>query len=88
MLYIAGAIVKMSSQYKCVTRKSIEYCFYGSKVVDGIYAPIGVHEYTSIAITQNQDNPWLQIDLEKSFCISAVQIWNRIMIGRHLVTKF
>ena len=69
----------MSSQYKCLTEESNLYCFNGSKVVDGIYTPIGVPEWTSIAVTLNEINPWLQIDLGKSFCISAVKIWNKIM---------
>ena len=69
----------MPSQLRCLTRESSLYCFNGSKVVDGIYAPIGVHEWTSIAATLEETNPWLQIDLGKSFCISAVKIWNKIM---------
>ena len=84
-MYIVGAVVKMLSQYPCLMTKELNLnCFNGSKVVDGIYTPIGVHEYTSIAITQNQDNPWLQIDLGKSFCISAVKIWNR-SAGRRFI---
>ena len=55
------------------------YHFQGSKVVDGLYAPIGVHELTSIAITENELSPWIQIDLQDNFCISAVKIWNRNM---------
>ena len=78
-MYIVGAVVKMSSQLLCRTEDSILYCFNGSKVVDGIYTPIGVPEWTSIAVTLNEINPWLQIDLGKSFCISAVKIWNKIM---------
>ena len=81
MVFIAGAIVQKSSPYECVTRDSNVYCHNGSKAVDGIYAPIGVHEFTSIAITEYEKNPWLQIDLGKSLCISAVKIWNRNMDG-------
>ena len=69
----------MSSQFQCLTEDSNLYCFNGSKVVDGIYAPMGVHEYTSFAATLNEINPWLQIDLGKSFCISAIKVWNRNM---------
>ena len=69
----------MSSQYRCVTKKSKLYCFNGSKVVDGIYAPIDVDEHTSISHTESEKNPWIQIDLKKSLCISAVKIWNRNM---------
>ena len=70
---VEGTIVKMSSLNLC----SQSYCFQGSKVVDGIYAPIGVHELTSIAITEQELSPWIQIDLQDNFCISAVKIWNR-----------
>ena len=75
----------MSSQLRCLTSKSNLYCFNGSKVVDRIYAPIGVHEWTSISHTLHKTNPWLHIDLKKSLCISAVTIWNRNMdgAGRH-----
>ena len=69
----------MSSQFRCLTRDSNLYCLNGSKAVDGIYAPIGVDELTSLAATLNEINPWLQIELEKSSCISAVKIWNRNM---------
>ena len=84
-LYIVGASVKISSQYPCESQDSNLYCHNGSKAVDGIYAPIGVHEYTSIAHTEHETNPWIQIDLGKSLCISAVKIWNRNMdgAGRH-----
>ena len=68
----------MSSQYRCLPKDSNLYCFNGFKVVDGIYAPIYVHKWTSIAATLNETNPWLQIDLGQSICISAVKAWNRI----------
>ena len=79
----------MSSQYRCLPKDSNLYCFNGFKVVDGIYAPIGVHEFTSIAHTEYETNPWLQIDLRKSLCISAVKIWNRNMdhVGRHFYNQ-
>ena len=49
-----------------------------SNVVDGIYAPtIGINERTSVAATKYESNPWIQIDLSRNFCVSAVKIWNR-----------
>ena len=81
-LYIVEAIVKMSSQYKCEVKGGHFYCLNGTNVVDGIYAPIGFDDdYASLAHTQTETNPWLQIDLGKSFCISAVKIWNRNLVG-------
>ena len=65
----------MPSTYNCV----YSYCFNGSKAVDGLYEPRGVHEYTSIAQTNVESNPWIQIDLAQAFCISAVKIWNRYL---------
>ena len=71
-MYIVGAVVKMSSQHQCTSG----YCFNESKAVDGIYTLTGLHEYTSIAHTLHQNNPWIQIDLGTSLCIAAVKIWN------------
>ena len=65
----------MSSMHNC----SGGYCFNGSKIVDGIYAPAtGEHELQSLAHTNSENTPWIQIDLKTSFCISAVKIWNRV----------
>ena len=50
-----------------------------SNVVDGIYAPIGINEKTSVAATKIESNPWIQIDLSRNFCVSAVKIWNRYL---------
>ena len=65
----------MSSVYRCRNG----YCFEGAKAVDGIYEPIGVDEFSSIAHTSRESNPWIQIDLGQAYCISAVKIWNRYM---------
>lgn len=44
--------------------------YAASKAVDG--------EYTGgMAITLPQQSPWIQIDLQKNYCIAAVQIWDR-----------
>ena len=52
--------------------------YHESNVVDGIYAPtIGINEKTSVAATKIESNPWIQIDLSRNFCVSAVKIWNR-----------
>ena len=68
---IAGADVEMSSVYG--------NSFDGSKVVDGIRAPIGIPESTSIAITKGEVSPWMQIDLSRDSCASAVKIWQRYL---------
>ena len=73
MICFAGAEVSMSSQYN---KKYI-----GAKAVDGKYEPVGVNELTSIAITTNEPNPWIMIDLSEAHCISAVKTWNRFMAG-------
>ena len=65
----------MSSIRECTD----SYCFDGSKVVDGIYAPIGMNEFTSMAHTTKNDQPWIQVELCQQFCVSAVKIWNRNM---------
>ena len=84
--------VNLSSEFRCLNRQCYNagtdgipsdcvatFCFPGTKAVDGIYHPIDVHEFTSIAVTQSESNPWLQIDLTRAYCISAVKIWNRNM---------
>ena len=64
----------MSSVYRC----RYGYCFEGAKAVDEIYKPpSGENELLSIAITNKEQNPWIQIDLGQAYCISAVKIWNR-----------
>ena len=64
----------MSSVYKCERG----YCFEGAKAVDGIYKPLrGQNEFLSVAHTNKEQNPWIQIDLGQAYCISAVKIWNR-----------
>ena len=55
--------------------------YIGAKAVDGKYEPVGVKELTSIAITKNEHNPWMLVDLGEAHCISAVKIWNRFMAG-------
>ena len=65
----------MSSTYRCIDSN----CFDGSKVVNGIYAPIGMIELTSMAHTTEENHPWIQIKLSQNFCVSAVKIWNRYM---------
>ncbi|XP_067939534.1 tigger transposable element-derived protein 6-like [Watersipora subatra] len=50
--------------------------YSGDKAVDGIYMPID-GELSSLITTQNEQNPWWRVDLEKPHCISAVNILNR-----------
>ena len=35
------------------------------------------------ASTDYEENPWIQIDLRKKFCITAVKIWNRRKASKH-----
>ena len=70
LVIITGAVVTMSSTLNPTD-------FNGSKVVDGIYAPIDMPEQTSLAHTNNDHHPWIQIKLYQNFCVSAVKIWNR-----------
>ena len=56
----------MSSQFEA---------YAGSFAVDGIYE--SQNEVSSLAHTQVDINPWIQIDLSQSYCISAVKVWNR-----------
>lgn len=61
----------MSSQFECGSHD----CHNGSKAIDGLYRL--EPEYSSLAHTNEDPNPWIQIELTKAYCISAVKIWNR-----------
>ena len=58
----------MSSQFEA---------YAGGFAVDGIYE--SQNEVSSLAHTQVDINPWIQIDLSQSYCISAVKVWNRYL---------
>ena len=49
--------------------------YAGRFAVDGIYKP--ENDFASLAHTEADSNPWIQIDLSQSYCISAVKVWNR-----------
>lgn len=55
--------VPMSTEY----REAAGYRFPGSRAVDNMYVPpVGpsnAPDYSSIAHTENERSPWLQIDL-------------------------
>lgn len=59
----------MSSQFA-------HYC-PASNCNDGITQPPLVSEYTYIAETQNEPNPWWQVDLEMNYLVYAVDFHNR-----------
>ena len=51
--------------------------YAGRFAVDGIYKP--ENDFASLAHTEADSNPWIQIDLSQSYCISAVKVWNRYL---------
>ena len=51
--------------------------YAGRFAVDGIYKP--ENDVASLAHTEADSNPWIQIDLSQSYCISAVKVWNRYL---------
>ena len=70
----------MSSQYKCTNAGKV--CYHGTKVVDGVTESTRKLEYTIVARTFTETSPWIQIDLEESYCISAVKIFSSRFKGK------
>ena len=75
MEIFSEAQVEMSSIYRCHQG----YCFEGSKAVDGIYEPGPESELSNLAHTDDEPNPWIQINLDQAYCIIAVKVWNRVI---------
>jgi len=53
--------------------------YSGLKAVDGIYLPsdFGVHEIVSLAHTNLELSPWIQVDLITNHFVDGVKIWDR-----------
>ena len=63
--------------------------FEAGKAVDGIYLPIGIHEFSSIVHTIAIDkSPWWRVNLERIHCIWAVRILNRASQSKILKKYF
>lgn len=65
----------MSSVY-FETNDDVLYVHTADKAVDGIYVYPGDELY-SVAHTQQEDNPWWRVDLERVHCVRAVNILNK-----------
>ena len=64
--------MKMSSTYPC----RHGYCNNASKAVDGVYEPEpGQVEESFFSATEYELNPWIQIDLGRTYNIFAVKVW-------------
>jgi len=68
---ISGKIVDLSTEYGAH--------YHGEKATDGLYLPSqnGMSERTSIAHTQRELSPWIQVDLHTDHFVYGVKIWNR-----------
>jgi len=53
--------------------------YSGSKAVDGFYLPSdsGSDPLTSLAYTNKELSPWIQVDLAINHYVDGVKIWNR-----------
>ena len=50
------------------------------KAIDGLYHyndEPGVGQYDSMVITQTEQSPWIELDLQESYCINSVKVWDR-----------
>jgi len=52
---------------------------FGSNAVDGIYIPShsGLNELTSVAHTERELSPWIQVDMGINHFVEGVKIWDR-----------
>ena len=64
----------MSSQFPCTP----ELCYHGSYAVDGV---IDTEAGGNLASTLVEYSPYLQIDLEESYCVKGVKYYNGIGRG-------
>jgi len=58
---------------------SFSSSYAGFKAIDGIYLPShsGFTEYQSLAHTEKELSPWIQVDLEDTYYVDGVKIWDR-----------
>ena len=50
------------------------------KAIDGLYHyndEPGVGQYDSMVITLVEQSPWIELDLQESYCINSVKVWDR-----------
>ena len=64
-----------------VASLSTQYLDFGPyKAVDGLYHyndEPGVGQYDSLTITEAEQSPWIELDLQESYCINSVKVWDR-----------
>ena len=64
-----------------VASLSTQYDDFGPyKAVDGLYHyndEPGVGQYDSVTITEAEQSPWIELDLQESYCINSVKVWDR-----------
>ena len=78
-LYFLGKPATASSKYN----EPVEsHTLDASKLVDGIYVPDESDQFQSMGHTAENDHaPWWRVDLQRVYCIWAVNILNRRFTG-------
>lgn len=77
ILLITGKKVEMSS-VKASPSPEL-YTYDGENVVDGIYSPLTNSDedvFASVAMTENEFQPWLMINLEDIYLVYALRVLN------------
>ena len=71
----AGDVVaSLSTQYVG------NYHFEPYKAIDGVYHyndEPGVGQFDSLVATEAEQSPWIELDLQESYCINSVKVWDR-----------
>ena len=50
------------------------------KAIDGLYHYIDepvVGSHGSLVVTEAEQSPWIELDLQESYCINSVKVWDR-----------
>ena len=72
---ISGDVVaSLSTQYVG------SYDYGPHKAIDGLYHyndEPGVGQFDSLVVTLEEQSPWIELDLQKSYCVNSVKVWDR-----------
>ena len=67
-------LARLSSQY------TGSYDYGPHKAIDGLYHyhdEPGVGQYDSLTAILGEQSPWIELDLQESYCINSVKTWDR-----------
>lgn len=85
MILFTGMQVELSSTSPSVA----QFSFEGAKAVDGIYDPLEEEAFlsrlSSIARTNVEVMPWIQVDLSTNRCVRSVVVFSRTLSSKPIL---